>query len=400
MNIIICGIGGKVGRTLMSILEKRKDIKIVAGVDKYADKSQFDIPVYDNFSVCDVKADVVIDFSRPDAIDDILNYAIKNRANLVIATTGHSEVQQAMIDKASLSVAIFQSSNMSLGVNLLIGLAKQAAAFLGNTYDIEIVEYHHNLKVDSPSGTALSIAQGINNVFSNKKNFIYGRHSGNDKRTSDDIGIHAVRGGTIVGKHEVMYIGKEEIVTLKHEAESRGVFAYGGLRAAEFIYDKKSGKYDMNDIIGKDYSVTVVSCVPDVALININNIKFKSFGELLTRIGDKMINLDMISQTITDNGNVNISFSFEIEDSAEVEGIIKAMSIEYAIISEAGKLIIEGAGMEHQYGIAAEVTNLLVENNTAIYAITTSETKISMCIDSKSLNKSEAIIKSHFKVKM
>lgn len=398
IKIIINGIGGQVGNILSALIKKNEKLQLIGGVDMFAKQENYDIPVFTSFEECDLVADVIIDFSRPTALDGILAYCLKVKANAVLATTGYSVEQQQKIDEASKKIAIFQTSNMSLGVSLLIGLAKDAARFLGNNYDIEILEYHHNLKVDSPSGTALSLANGINEVFENKKEYVYGRHGKDDKRMPKDIGIHAIRGGTIVGKHDVMYIGTNEIVTLSHEAHSRGVFANGAMRAAEFMADKKHGKYDMNDIIGKDFSVTIVSGTDNITLLSLTDISLDKVNKLLSELSVNEINLDMISQTLTSTGTANISFTFDSAKEQIAKKLLEQLKLSYDLKSNSAKLLIEGAGMEHQYGIASEILNLMQGQNITIYAITTSETKIALCVDSANLKKGEELIKTHFSV--
>lgn len=250
-KILIWGIGGKMGKNILDSIPSFQNAQCVGGVDKFADPSKFDVPVFNCGKDINVSADVVIDFSRPDALDEILEYALKNKIGIMLATTGYSPEQQAKIDEASKVIPVFQSSNMSLGVNLMIELCRKAASFLGNAYEVEIVEQHHNQKVDAPSGTALSIANAINEEFDNSKEFNYGRHGKNCKRTNNEIGIHAVRGGTIVGKHDVMFIGKDEVLTIKHEAQSRAVFAQGAIRAGLFLAEQKAGKYSMKDLVAQ-----------------------------------------------------------------------------------------------------------------------------------------------------
>ncbi|MDE7216319.1 MAG: 4-hydroxy-tetrahydrodipicolinate reductase, partial [Clostridia bacterium] len=214
IKVLIWGIGGKMGKNVLEGISAFDNVEAVGGVDRYADPSQFTLPIFKSGKDINVNADVIIDFSRPDALDEILEYALAHKTGIMLATTGYSAEQQQAIDEASKSIAVFQSSNMSLGVNLLIELCKKASEFLGEKYDIEIIEQHHNQKVDSPSGTAISIANAINEEFDNSKEFVYGRHDKNCRRKDKEIGIHAVRGGTIVGKHDVLFIGKYEVITI------------------------------------------------------------------------------------------------------------------------------------------------------------------------------------------
>lgn len=204
IKIIFNGIGGRIGHAMYKHLLGSDEFKIVAGIDKFANKSEFDFPVYDCIGEVVEAADVIIDFSVADALDELLEYAVSHKINIIVATTGHSEKQLKKIREASDTIAVFKTSNMSLGVNILTSLAKEAAAFLGSDYDVEIIEQHHNLKYDSPSGTAVSIAEAINSVRNNSCEFVYGRHFAHQRRKQNEIGIHAVRGGSIVGKHDVL----------------------------------------------------------------------------------------------------------------------------------------------------------------------------------------------------
>ena len=247
-NIVICGIGGKMGMKILETLQNFDDVTCVAGIDKYADKSKFSVPVFDKPQDINVKADVIVDFSRPEALDGLLSYAIENNVSLVLATTGYTKEQEDAVKAASEKIAIFRASNMSVGVNLLVHLCRKAAAILGSGFDVEIVETHHNKKVDSPSGTALTLANAIKEEKEGSY-LTFGRHGGDTKRKKDEIGVHAVRGGTIVGKHEVHFFGEDEVVTLTHEAHSKAVFAQGAIRAAAFIAGRKPGIYSMPDLV-------------------------------------------------------------------------------------------------------------------------------------------------------
>lgn len=247
-KIIVCGIGGKMGMKILETLAGFDDVTCVAGIDAFADRSKFSVPVFDKPQDIDVQADVIVDFSRPEALDGLLAYAKANGTPLVLATTGYSKEQEEAVRQAAKSVAIFRASNMSLGVNLLVHLCKKAAAILGDGFDVEIVETHHNKKVDSPSGTALTLANAIKEEKENSY-LTFGRHGNDTKRKAGEIGVHAVRGGTIVGKHEVHFFGEDEVVTLTHEAHSKAVFAQGAIRAAAFVAKQKPGLYSMPDLV-------------------------------------------------------------------------------------------------------------------------------------------------------
>ncbi len=246
MNILISGALGKMGKKVYEATLNDSEIKVVCGVDRISDSS-LPFPVYDSFSKVTEKVDVIIDFSSPTVLDNILDFAIKNKVNAVLCTTGYTEEDVAKVKKASEKIAIFRSSNMSLGVNVLIDLVKKANLLLPN-FDIEIIEAHHNQKVDAPSGTAIMIADSLKEQQPDDF-FVYGRNGKVGKRSPKEIGIHAIRGGNIVGKHEVIFAGENETVTITHEASDRGVFAVGAVKASKFLMNKENGLFNMNDLI-------------------------------------------------------------------------------------------------------------------------------------------------------
>lgn len=246
---MISGCNGKMGKVLAKVLAHQKDLSIVAGIDKNIEGYSHPFPVYTDVSSCKEKADVLIDFSHYSALPDLIKYCLRTKTPLVVATTGlDGEVFKILLD-ASHSIPVFQTGNMSLGINVLTDLAKKATQALGDTFDIEIIEKHHNQKVDAPSGTAYLIANGINEVVKDQKEFVYGRHGKADVRKSTDIGIHAIRGGTIAGEHTVIFAGPDEIIEIKHTALSKDIFALGAIKAAKYLVGQKNGFYNMNDIL-------------------------------------------------------------------------------------------------------------------------------------------------------
>ena len=247
IRAILCGASGKMGGFVASAAENDSEISIVAGVDKVNSGEKF--PVFSSFSDINVDADIIIDFSNVALLDSMLDYALSQNIPLVIATTGYTEEQTGKIKKASEKIPIFFTFNMSVGVNLIAALAKKAASILGDGFDIEIIEQHHNQKINAPSGTAIMLANAVNSVFGDSLNYEYDRHSVRRKRPKNEIGIHSVRGGTIVGKHDVIFAGHDEVITISHEAQSKEVFAVGAVRAAKFLYGKKAGLYDMNSMM-------------------------------------------------------------------------------------------------------------------------------------------------------
>lgn len=245
LRVIISGYSGSMGKVLTKCANEDSELEIVCG----ASKDDLDVPfkTYHKMSEVEELADVIIDFSHHSTIEDTLSYAIKTKTPIVIATTGFNDEELTKIKKASNIVPIFHSSNMSLGVNVLVKLVKEAAKSL-NGFDIEIIEKHHNKKLDAPSGTAVMIANGVKEVLPDSE-YIYGRHGRSDKRSSNEIGIHAIRGGTIVGEHTTIFAGHDEVVEIKHSAQSKDIFAKGAIAAAKFLVKQEAGYYNMNNML-------------------------------------------------------------------------------------------------------------------------------------------------------
>lgn len=248
VKILISGANGKMGHAVAAAIAKREDCTVLAGVDLYT-KQYADFPIAASFSELTEKPDVLIDFSNPAALDDLLDYCLVNGVPCVLATTGYSEEQIAKIKKAAASIPVFFSFNMSLGINLLVQLAKKAVSILGGQFDIEIVEKHHNQKLDAPSGTAIMLADAINESLDNQYHYVYDRHCKRQKREKLEIGMHAIRGGTIVGEHDIIFAGHDEVITLSHSAASKEVFAVGSVNAAVFLAGQEAGLYDMSQLM-------------------------------------------------------------------------------------------------------------------------------------------------------
>lgn len=248
MNIIISGALGTMGR-VVGANAAALDITVAAGVDREA-SSALPYPVYAGFESCPVTADAIVDFSHPSSLPHLLAFAKQHHIPAVIATTGMNETDIAMIHEAANSVPIFFTFNMSLGVNLLCELAKHAAAVLGKGFDVEIVEKHHNKKIDAPSGTAIMLANAISEALPYEPELVYDRHAVRKRREPNEIGMHAIRGGTIAGEHDILFCGMDEVITLSHSASSKGVFAIGALKAAAFMASgKEPGLYNMKDML-------------------------------------------------------------------------------------------------------------------------------------------------------
>lgn len=249
VKVIMHGCNGKMGQTISSLIAADEEIVIVAGVDA-ADSGKNDYPVFQSIGECTVDADAVIDFSVAAAVDGLLDYCAEKKLPCVLCTTGLSEAQIEKVKRTAKKTAVLKSANMSLGINMLLKLLKEAAQVLSPAgFDIEIVEKHHNQKLDAPSGTALALADSINAEMGDSFEYVYDRSKVRQKRNAKEIGISAVRGGTIVGDHDVIFAGADEVVTFSHRAYSKAVFGKGAIQAAKFLAGKSAGLYDMADVI-------------------------------------------------------------------------------------------------------------------------------------------------------
>ncbi len=249
IKILMSGCNGKMGQMITGLVKEDDGVEIVAGVDTYTG-IQNTYPVFTSMAECDADVDVVIDFSNAAALEGLLEFCVGKQVPAVICSTGYSEEQLAKIQEASARVAILKSANMSMGINLLLKLLKDAARVLAPaSYDIELVEKHHNQKLDAPSGTALALADSINEALDNEYHYVYDRSQVRQKREQKEIGISAVRAGTIVGEHEVIFAGTDEVIEFRHTAYSRSVFGKGAVEAAKYLAGKPAGMYDMSDVI-------------------------------------------------------------------------------------------------------------------------------------------------------
>ena len=250
VKVIMHGCNGKMGQTITGLIAADEEIEIVAGVDA-RDEGKNAYPVFQSIADCTVEADAVIDFSVAAAVDGLLDYCVNKKIPCVLCTTGLSQEQLEKVKEASQKVAVLKSANMSLGINMLLKLLREAAGILARAgFDMEIVEKHHNQKVDAPSGTALALADAINEQMDHAYEYVYDRSQIRAKRNDKEIGISAVRGGTIVGDHDVIFAGADEVVTFSHRAYSKAVFGKGAIQAAKFLKGRPAGMYDMADVIG------------------------------------------------------------------------------------------------------------------------------------------------------
>ena len=250
VKIIMHGCNGHMGQVISGIVGKDPDAEIVAGID-IADQGKNSYPVFTDIDTCQVEADAIIDFSSAKATDKLLEYSAARQIPVVLCSTGLSQEQLAKVEETSRKVAVLKSANMSLGINTLLKLVQDAAKVLAAAgFDMEIVEKHHRLKLDAPSGTALALADSINEAMDNQYHYVYDRSQKREKRDDKEIGISAVRGGTIVGEQEIIFAGQDEVIEFKHTAYSKAIFGKGAVEAAKFLAGKPAGRYDMSDVIG------------------------------------------------------------------------------------------------------------------------------------------------------
>ncbi|MBQ7991115.1 MAG: 4-hydroxy-tetrahydrodipicolinate reductase [Oscillospiraceae bacterium] len=248
VKVVITGANGHMGKVIADVIGKRDDCTVIAGIDLNTTPNGV-FPIVEKPSQLPERPDVIIDFSHPSALDGLLSYCKANSVAIVIGTTGYTAEQKEQIKAASSDIPVFFTFNMSLGVNLLADLAKRAVKILGGQFDIEILEKHHNQKIDAPSGTALMLADAINSASDTEYEYVYDRHSVRKKRDAKELGISAVRGGTIVGEHDIIFAGRDEVITLSHHAASKEVFGVGAVNAAVFLAGKPAGMYDMKQLM-------------------------------------------------------------------------------------------------------------------------------------------------------
>ena len=403
IKIIINGCNGTMGFAIAEAVSNSDGFEVAAGVDLYGEPSVgWSFPVYKTLKDVKEQADVVIDFSRADGVSALLSDVAAKGLPIVIATTGLTEEHHDRIREFSKVIPVLQAANMSLGINLLKLLAKQATAVLSKSFDIEIIEKHHNKKVDAPSGTALALADAIKSSTERSMEYVYGREERNKLRADSEIGIHAVRGGTIVGEHDIIFAGKDERLTLSHGAYSKGLFAVGALNAAEYLFGKDPGFYSMDDMIAEKTTITNFY-TSEEALVNFNKVP-ASFGTshyIFQAFSDAGINIDMISQTITEGGFHSLSFSIKNDCVGEVSSLLKKLKKENeklagTVMGDLSKITVEGIGMESQSGVASSLFGLLDELKVESKSVTTSETKISFIISREFHEKVVSQLKERF----
>ena len=385
IRVIICGISGKMGQAVLTAVKGRaSEFCAVAGVDPFLE-GEYAIPVYRSIEEVKEEADAIIDFSRPDSIHSILPYCKDHNMFAVIGTTALVDADREFMDSYALSVPIFHSGNMSLGVNMQLSLVKKAAQTFGLSFEPEIVEKHHHLKVDAPSGTALMLADAISSQYREKIKYQYGRYTRTERRKSAELGIHSVRGGTIVGEHECYFIGTDEVLEINHRAYSKQIFAQGALRAALFMRDKLPGLYSMQDIVLENDVLSNLYARDGQAIVMVKGLSgrgaVKRIFAVLAEVG---IFVDMISMSHFDEVSFTVQSEKLYAAVAQVEKLSAEMpGLRVYDVDGITKITVEGIGMEFRHGAAASVFECMADAGVDILMITTSETKIAMAVESK-----------------
>nr|MDD6335749.1 4-hydroxy-tetrahydrodipicolinate reductase [bacterium] len=400
IRILIHGCSGKMGRMVAELAAQDGRFSIVAGVDQNL-SGEFPFPTYHKATECPIAADVAIDFTRPESLGDLMGYCVQNGTAAVVATTGLGDRELSRLALAAQSVPVLRSANLSLGVNLLQELCQRAAAFLGDGYDIEITETHHNQKVDAPSGTALALADSLRAGLHTSRRLVFGRHGKNEKRMEDEIGIHALRGGNVVGEHNIYFFGGNETVHLAHSAQSRALFAQGALRAAEFLSRQLPGMYSMKDLLLDDEVVSHLHVDLEQALVAVTGLP--ADPGCLAAVFDAVstINIDMIDQSPASGGVYNVSFTCSTQDASAALEKVNQVLINWpgascTLDNQAAKLTLEGRGMARRSGVAAQAFRTLAGCGAFIKSITTSETKISCLIAPVNVPMAEAALREAF----
>lgn len=395
VSILINGACGKMGRALAEAAAAQ-GVSVVAGVDRYAAGATAYYPLYENINDCKLAADVVVDFSRPDALHDLIPYCTQRGMGLVLATTGYSAEELEAIERASQVIPVFKTANMSLGINVMLDLVQKAAKALPE-FDIEIVEKHHNAKVDAPSGTALLIADAMKEACLADKTYVFGRHTKTQRRQREEIGIHAVRGGTVTGEHEVYFFGNDETIEIKHAAASRRIFALGALQAAAFLQGKKPGLYDMRDVLLEKSGVTNLYADDAQTLLTLRGLGFgRETARVFSSLAASEVNVDMISQAAPAGGKVDLSFTIARADLPRAKEVLGALGLAPEEDGQVCKIVIEGVGMERQPGVAAGVFEALEGAGISPRLISTSETKIGVAVSCADADRAAQVLREKY----
>ena len=397
IRIAISGANGRMGRAVFDLVKESENYSCVYGVDTYP-YGDLPYPVYTSFDGVDLAVDVIIDFSSPSTLDGLLDYAIRTNTKVVLATTGYTDEQYRRIKYASEQVAIFHSSNMSLGVSLLGRISKESAMFLGDDFDIEIVESHHSKKIDAPSGTALSLAKGINSVKDKSMDLVFGRDNLSKRREQKEIGVHSIRGGSISGVHEVLFLGNGECVKLTHQAESKDIFVRGALRSAEFLMTKQSGLYSTDALLIDKLPITAVEG-GKVCLSTLKNLDELQYATLLRSAKDKGIVMTDVNFSWWDE-STQMTFAISDDYVNEIEAILSQdtfANIRHSMISVC-KLVVCGVDLSHDCNTTFEMLSLMKSIGAKVHHVMASSNTLTLFIDEDKLKEAVATTKAHFKI--
>lgn len=403
IRIILHGCNGRMGTVLAALIATTNDLRVVAGIDRNGTSESY--PVFPDLAACTVDADVIIDFTHPSTLSGLLTEASHRKLPAVIATTGLSAADLALLETAAKSIPVFRSANMSLGINLMQSLVKSAAKVLGDRYDVEIVEKHHRLKKDAPSGTALMLADSINEARVKKLRYVNGREGRDSLRQADELGIHALRGGTLVGEHDVYFAGTDELIQVGHKAYSRQVFATGALAAARYLCSRKPGLYTMQDMIHESDAVTDLYTFSGEVLVTLDGFP-KDMQEISSMYGEfaaANIFIDMISHSGSTGETLSISFTINASGVDGTRRILSSIQSRYpgvktCLKENITKITVEGPGMEYQSGIAYRLFSCMATAGIHLMAVTTSEEKISCITATSEVEKAVSIIKQEFNI--
>lgn len=404
MKAIVNGACGQMGSAVVQLLqESPNEFQLVAGVSKTS-CAETPYSLVHNISEAPAGADIVFDFSHPSAIPAVIEYCKKNGARLIMGTTGLSESDFSLLQGASVSIPIFYSGNMSLGVSLQIELIKKAAAMLGDEFDIEITERHHRKKLDSPSGTALMLANALNEKFNDPRTLQFGRH-GSSRRSKNEIGVHSIRGGTITGEHDVEFFGTDEAVSISHKAYSRRIFALGALRAAQFMLHQEPGLYDMRDLLAAREALSRLYTEDSQSVVTVSSLPHEpdTLGAIFGVIAQSGIFVDMISMTAPSAMVGEVSFSLPQSQLSAAKAALKTlrpryMGMDIHALENVTKLTVEDQRMAHEFGIAGKLFAALAEAGVRIELVTTSETKISCCVKNSDVARALDVIARQFEM--
>jgi 4-hydroxy-tetrahydrodipicolinate reductase len=389
------------GKVLTALIATTEDLRVVAGIDLNGTPESY--PVFPDLAACTIDADVIIDFTHPSTLSRLLAEASRRNLAAVIATTGLSGADLTLLDTASQSIPIFRSANMSLGINLMQSLIKSAAKVLGDRYDVEIVEKHHKLKKDAPSGTALMLADSINEARDKKLRYVNGREGRDSLRQADELGIHALRGGTLVGEHDVYFTGTDELIQIGHKAYTRQVFATGAMAAARYLCGRKPGLYSMQDMIHESDAVTDLYTCNDEVLVTLDGFPqdMMAISSMYGEFAAADIFIDMISHSGSPGKTVSISFTVNSRGVDETRRILSSLQARYPgtktwLEENITKITVEGPGMEYQSGVAYRLFSCMAKAGIHLMAVTTSEEKISCITATGEVEKAVSIIKQEF----